>query len=58
MDGLQPDGAAVIIEAEHLCLTMRGVQKPGTLVVTSATRGSFRRRAVTRSEFLALVRSK
>jgi GTP cyclohydrolase I len=58
MDGLQPDGAAVIIEAEHLCLTMRGAQKPGTLVVTSAIRGSFRRRATTRSEFLALVRGR
>ncbi|MFQ6019872.1 MAG: GTP cyclohydrolase I FolE [Dehalococcoidia bacterium] len=56
MDGLQPDGAAVVIEAEHLCLTMRGVQKPGTLVITSAIRGGFRRRGVTRSEFLALVR--
>lgn len=58
MECLQPDGVAVIIEAEHLCLTMRGVQKPGTLLVTSAIRGGFRRRAVTRSEFLALVRGK
>ncbi len=58
MDGLAPDGAAVVIEAEHLCLTMRGVQKPGTLLVTSAIRGGFRRRAVTRSEFLALVQAK
>ncbi len=58
MEGLAPDGVAVVIEAEHLCLTMRGVQKPGTLLVTSAIRGGFRRRAVTRSEFLALVRGK
>ncbi len=58
MDGLAPDGVAVVIEAEHLCLTMRGVQKPGTLLVTSAIRGGFRRRAVTRSEFLALVQAK
>jgi len=58
MDGLAPDGVAVIIEAEHLCLTMRGIQKPGTLLVTSAIRGGFRRRAVTRSEFLALVQAK
>jgi len=57
-EALQPDGVAVVVEAEHLCMTMRGVQKPGTLVVTSAIRGSFRRRAVTRSEFLALVRGK
>lgn len=58
MDGLQPDGVAVVIEAEHLCLTMRGAQKPGTVVITSAIRGGFRRRAVTRSEFLALVRGR
>jgi len=58
MESLAPDGVAVVIEAEHLCMTMRGVQKPGTLLVTSAIRGSFRRRAVTRSEFLALVQSR
>ncbi len=56
MEGLSPDGVAVVIEAEHLCITMRGVQKPGTTLITSAIRGGFRRRAVTRSEFLALVR--
>jgi len=56
METLRPDGVAVVIAAEHLCLTMRGVQKPGTRVITSAVRGSFRRRSVTRSEFLALVR--
>jgi GTP cyclohydrolase I len=58
MDGLQPDGAAVVIEAEHLCLSMRGAQKPGTVMVTSAIRGGFRRRGVTRSEFLALVQGR
>ena len=58
MEGLAPDGVAVVIEAEHLCMTMRGVQKPGTVLVTSAIRGGFRRRAVTRSEFLALVQGK
>lgn len=56
MDGLAPDGVAVVIEAEHLCMTMRGVQKPGTTLVTSATRGGFRRRSMTRAEFLSLVR--
>ncbi len=56
MEGLSPDGVAVVIEAEHLCITMRGVQKPGTTLITSAIRGAFRRRAVTRSEFLTLVR--
>lgn len=55
MQGLQPAGVAVVIEAEHLCMTMRGVKKPGTIVVTSATRGIFRTRAVTRNEFMALI---
>jgi GTP cyclohydrolase I len=58
MDGLQPDGVAVVIEAEHLCMTMRGVQKPGARMITSAIRGGFRRRGVTRSEFLSLVQGK
>jgi len=58
MNGLQPDGVAVVIEAEHLCLTMRGAQKPGAVMVTSAIRGGFRRRGVTRSEFLALVQGR
>ena len=55
MDGIGPDGVAVVIEAEHLCMTMRGVQKSGAVMITSAIRGGFRRRGVTRSEFLALV---
>jgi GTP cyclohydrolase I len=58
MEGLAPDGVAVVIEAEHLCMTMRGVQKPGTIMITSAIRGGFRRRGVTRSEFLALVQGR
>ena len=58
MESLAPDGVAVVIEAEHLCMTMRGVQKPGAILVTSAIRGGFRRRAVTRSEFLALVQGR
>jgi GTP cyclohydrolase I len=57
-DALQPDGVAVVIEAEHLCLTMRGAQKPGAVMVTSAIRGGFRRRGVTRSEFLSLVQGR
>ncbi|HXG42670.1 MAG TPA: GTP cyclohydrolase I FolE [Dehalococcoidia bacterium] len=56
MEGLQPQGAAVVVEAEHLCMSMRGVRKPGTVMVTSAVRGVFRRHGVTRAEFLALVR--
>lgn len=55
MQGIQPAGVAVVIEAEHLCMTMRGIKKPGTIVVTSATRGIFRTRAVTREEFMALI---
>ncbi len=55
MEGLRPDGVAVVIEAEHLCLTMRGIKKPGSRMVTSAMRGQFERSSVTRAEFLALV---
>jgi GTP cyclohydrolase I len=53
--GLGARGAAVVIEAEHLCMTMRGVKKPGSTVVTSATRGIFRDDARTRAEFFAIV---
>ena len=55
MEALEADGVAVVVEAEHLCLTMRGVRKPGSRMVTSAMRGQFKRSSVTRSEFLALV---
>ncbi len=54
MKVLEPLGVMVLIEAEHLCLTMRGVQKPGTKIVTSAMRGGLRREA-TRLEALNLV---
>jgi len=58
MEGLRPDGVAVVIEAEHLCMTMRGVQKSGARMITSAIRGGFRRRGVTRSEFFSLVQGR
>jgi GTP cyclohydrolase I len=56
MEALQPDGAGVIVEAEHLCMTMRGIKKPGSNIITSATRGLFRTRPATRAEFLSLVK--
>jgi GTP cyclohydrolase I len=52
---LEPKGVAVIIQAEHLCMTMRGVKKPGSNIVTSAMRGLFQKNPLTRSEFLFLV---
>ncbi|MEX2599032.1 MAG: GTP cyclohydrolase I FolE [Dehalococcoidia bacterium] len=55
MAALDPEGVAIVIKAEHLCLSMRGVRKPGTAVVTSATRGEFRGSEATRMEFLSLL---
>ena len=55
MEALEPDGTAVAIEAEHLCMTMRGVKKPGSRMVTSAMRGTFQSQVETRQEFLAFV---
>ena len=52
---LEPRGVFVLLEAEHLCMTMRGVKKPGAMTVTSAVRGVFRTDARTRSEALELV---
>jgi GTP cyclohydrolase I len=54
---LAPRGVGVIVEAEHLCMSMRGVQKPGALTVTSALRGAVKDDARTRQEFLSLTSS-
>jgi GTP cyclohydrolase I len=52
---LQPRGVLVVVEAEHLCMSMRGVRKPGTLTVTSAVRGLFRDDPRTRAEGMAFI---
>jgi GTP cyclohydrolase I len=53
---LEPQGVGVVVEAEHLCMTVRGVRKPGARTITSAVRGMLRRDPRTRAEFLTLVR--
>ena len=55
MANLLPQGAGVAVEAEHLCMQMRGIKKPGSRMLTSAMRGSFREQQETRAEFLSLV---
>ncbi len=55
MTALQPRGVIVVVEAEHLCMAMRGVRKPGTRTMTSAVRGVFKENAATRSEAMSLV---
>ncbi len=54
-DTLEPKGAIVVLEAEHLCMSIRGVQKPGALTVTSAVRGLFREDPRSRAEAMALI---
>jgi GTP cyclohydrolase I len=57
-EGIKPAGVAVVIQAEHLCMTMRGIKKPGSNVITSAIRGAFRKRSASRAEFFSLIQGK
>ena len=58
MDALKPDGVAVVIQAEHLCMIMRGIKKAGSNVITSALRGIFKRKAASRAEFFSIIQGK
>ena len=56
MEQLSPEGAAVVIEAEHLCMTMRGIKKPGSKTITVAKRGAFLKKQDLMSLFLQMIR--
>jgi GTP cyclohydrolase I len=56
VEHLDPQGVMVVIEAEHLCMSMRGVQKPGAITTTSAVRGIFERNMATRAEAMSLIK--
>ena len=56
MEAIEPMGVGVVVEAEHLCMRMRGVEKQNSIVVTSAMLGAFRTRLETREEFMTLIR--
>jgi GTP cyclohydrolase I len=56
MDKLKPKGCMVVIDAEHLCMSMRGIKKPGARTITSAVRGIFRTKRNTREEMLSLIK--
>ncbi|BCB04538.1 GTP cyclohydrolase I FolE [Bacillus sp. KH172YL63] len=57
METLEPYGAMVVVEAEHMCMTMRGVKKPGSSTVTTAVRGSFKEDAQARNEVLTFIKN-
>ena len=57
-EGLKPVGVMIVMEAEHTCMTIRGVKKPGAVTITSAIRGGFRKDPRTRAEAMALIRAK
>ncbi len=56
-EGIHAQGVAVVVQAEHMCMVMRGVKKPGSNIITSAIRGLFRRRAASRAEFFSLIQN-
>lgn len=56
VETLEPQGVMVIIEAEHMCMTMRGVKKPGSSTITSAVRGVFKKDEAARAEVLSLIK--
>ncbi len=58
MEGLKPSGVAVVVHAEHMCMIMRGVKKPGSNIITSAIRGIFFKKAASRAEFFSLIQNK
>ena len=58
LEGLGAAGVAVVVNAQHLCMIMRGIEKPGSNVITSAIRGAFRRKAASRAEFFSLIQGK
>ncbi len=58
VEALNPMGVGVVVQAEHLCMIMRGIKKPGSAIVTSALRGNFRNRSETRHEFFNLLQGK
>src|SRR3990172_5369174 len=58
VDHLKPNGAIVVIDSDHLCMSMRGVKKPGSRVVPSAVRGTFRTKESTRMEMLELLKER
>jgi GTP cyclohydrolase I len=56
--GLKASGVGVVVQAEHMCMIMRGIKKPGSNVITSALRGTFRSKAASRAEFFSIIQAK